>query len=947
MQARLQHNPNAAQSEGAELEAKNSFRALTPPPQRSTTPSPQLSTRSLQNVTPELTASLAAAVSQSHCSLSPVPLPEPACSHTASDALPSAACANQALERRILSAAPMHTPPVVSSNTTTHSKAHAASQAVVKRIRNSGENFLFAEEHRVSEASEHSSLRGLVRPSSPTLIPGYGAGAVEHGACVPFCALLPFSPRSCPSKQLRHSSFGSLTGVQENEPLFEHESGSVTHSPSKLPTCNTLLPISCTEPPVRFLGSADTMKSCQRKVSDTIRTDAHCAALDRLISPSIEPECITSDSMRPKGAPQRSMSSPDALLMRQQAKISCSVANQDKAGKEVTCSGSPHIAASKPLLKHPASLQCMCGGSCNQLPADLASTSAWPGAAPHKGYWGDAKTDEEAKALIHQAFFESLGFQTAASCAGGTVTEAADTCVNSSGTQPVQTLSSDRSQTQDTTNAQLCCTADHSSQGRSYVPPVAHCGEVHRPPQSPPTSSTASSRVFDRWDSAMRVSVVAQPPVHVHQAHAYADNVPLALPSLAPVISARAAAQVAPAARRGSCGHTAPVQELSEAAWKLSEPCERATSLSDMTEPSRPAHDHTQSSDANGIGTDAHDQDCSVADGCRSFSQACAQVQESQTMPSPRFRTPRASPAHVEESRKQAHCTDGAVVSGSSMQNSEMHRTSSPAHAGARDTGSSELLAVDVPANVATKCSDGSSGCRQPNPGNPSTAQQSAGVEICTAADGEGASAAACERAEPGMTQKPYISASAGDVCAQDTQVDPTCEAIGKPHCRRRGVSLDLALMWRRRRLFAKARSSLDASGTSGASAAGRPPRVARSEAAAGSTMDARQGDILPTNFLHYDCEEESLRHAPRIMVVDDNAVNQLVLSRMLQSVGMEVVVAMSGAEALQKLADPSDDLPDLLIMDVMMPGLSGLDLCRYAALECVWGTLLFTMQRF
>ena len=78
------------------------------------------------------------------------------------------------------------------------------------------------------------------------------------------------------------------------------------------------------------------------------------------------------------------------------------------------------------------------------------------------------------------------------------------------------------------------------------------------------------------------------------------------------------------------------------------------------------------------------------------------------------------------------------------------------------------------------------------------------------------------------------------------------------------------------------------------------------------------------------DAGDEGPRQAPRIMVVDDNAVNQLVLSRMLQSADMHVVIAMSGAEALQKLEAPAEELPDLLIMDVMMPGLSGLELCRH-----------------
>lgn len=70
---------------------------------------------------------------------------------------------------------------------------------------------------------------------------------------------------------------------------------------------------------------------------------------------------------------------------------------------------------------------------------------------------------------------------------------------------------------------------------------------------------------------------------------------------------------------------------------------------------------------------------------------------------------------------------------------------------------------------------------------------------------------------------------------------------------------------------------------------------------------------------------------APRILCVDDNAVNQLVISRMLRSAGMHVDKAMSGAEALRKLQAAGDDLPDLLIMDVMMPGISGLELCRCA----------------
>ena len=102
-----------------------------------------------------------------------------------------------------------------------------------------------------------------------------------------------------------------------------------------------------------------------------------------------------------------------------------------------------------------------------------------------------------------------------------------------------------------------------------------------------------------------------------------------------------------------------------------------------------------------------------------------------------------------------------------------------------------------------------------------------------------------------------------------------------------------------------------------------------------------RRGTSIDVSLLRRNREMEgrlregaaSRADAPTILCVDDNAVNQLVISRMLQSAGMRVDKAMSGAEALRKLQEAGDRLPDLLIMDVMMPGINGLDLCRRALL--------------
>jgi two-component system, cell cycle response regulator DivK len=61
-----------------------------------------------------------------------------------------------------------------------------------------------------------------------------------------------------------------------------------------------------------------------------------------------------------------------------------------------------------------------------------------------------------------------------------------------------------------------------------------------------------------------------------------------------------------------------------------------------------------------------------------------------------------------------------------------------------------------------------------------------------------------------------------------------------------------------------------------------------------------------------------------RALIVDDNSVNQELLSFVLESDGFEVRMAARGEEALELL---DRFAPDLLIVDVQLPGLSGLDL--------------------
>ncbi len=64
------------------------------------------------------------------------------------------------------------------------------------------------------------------------------------------------------------------------------------------------------------------------------------------------------------------------------------------------------------------------------------------------------------------------------------------------------------------------------------------------------------------------------------------------------------------------------------------------------------------------------------------------------------------------------------------------------------------------------------------------------------------------------------------------------------------------------------------------------------------------------------------------ILVVDDDAAVRDSLRRALQLEGYAVELAVDGVEALERLADRAE-LPDALLLDVSMPRLDGLDVCR------------------
>ena len=65
---------------------------------------------------------------------------------------------------------------------------------------------------------------------------------------------------------------------------------------------------------------------------------------------------------------------------------------------------------------------------------------------------------------------------------------------------------------------------------------------------------------------------------------------------------------------------------------------------------------------------------------------------------------------------------------------------------------------------------------------------------------------------------------------------------------------------------------------------------------------------------------------APRILLVDDELSVQKLLTYPLRKEGYDVIPALDGREALERLRD---DNFDLVVLDVMLPRMDGFDVCR------------------
>jgi CheY-like chemotaxis protein len=66
-----------------------------------------------------------------------------------------------------------------------------------------------------------------------------------------------------------------------------------------------------------------------------------------------------------------------------------------------------------------------------------------------------------------------------------------------------------------------------------------------------------------------------------------------------------------------------------------------------------------------------------------------------------------------------------------------------------------------------------------------------------------------------------------------------------------------------------------------------------------------------------------------RVLVVEDNDMNMQLVEYLLEEGGYAIVEAASGEEALAITRDPNVAPPDLILMDIHLPGMDGLSVVR------------------
>lgn len=80
----------------------------------------------------------------------------------------------------------------------------------------------------------------------------------------------------------------------------------------------------------------------------------------------------------------------------------------------------------------------------------------------------------------------------------------------------------------------------------------------------------------------------------------------------------------------------------------------------------------------------------------------------------------------------------------------------------------------------------------------------------------------------------------------------------------------------------------------------------------------------------------------PRILLVDDEEAIQKLLTYPMEKEGFEIVQAWDGEEALEKFRKQTFDL---VVLDIMLPGMNGIDVCRVIRAESTIPIIMLTAK--
>ena len=110
-----------------------------------------------------------------------------------------------------------------------------------------------------------------------------------------------------------------------------------------------------------------------------------------------------------------------------------------------------------------------------------------------------------------------------------------------------------------------------------------------------------------------------------------------------------------------------------------------------------------------------------------------------------------------------------------------------------------------------------------------------------------------------------------------------------------------------------------------------KPVRISQLYECLATLLMPATDDAPATMITRYTLPETSLEARGRILVVDDNPVNQRVAVRMLEKMGHQVEVADNGAVAVERIAR---DRYDAVLMDCQMPIMDGFEATRTIRLQ-------------